>query len=137
MTRAEPYYDIKVTGQVIHARMVGSWGGVVDLSYLSEMAIRMNEVRALPWAIFIDVRKCEFTEEMFKQDIRHNSGLDRRNQLIECWLLNEPNQLSFLAHFMKKQDVQLGRFLTTQDASNWMNSKGFALDVEWLEPNRS
>ena len=132
MTTGEPKFEIHVANQVIHAYLSGRWGGAVDLFYLSEMNIKMHEVRALPWAIFIDLTDCEFTEQIFNEDIRHNSGLDRRNQLIECWLLREPEQINFLERFPKEQDVTLGKFLSEEQSASWMMEKGFVLDTDWL-----
>ena len=125
-------FDIHVANQVIHAHLYGRWGGAIDLFYLSEMNVKMHEVRALPWAIFIDLTECEFTQQIFNDDIRHNSGLDRRNQLIECWLLREPEQISFLEHFPKEQDVILGKFTNEKESAAWMMKKGFVLDTDWL-----
>ena len=132
MQEISPGFDIQVTSQVIHARIQGKWGGAINLSYLSEMTVKMIEVRALPWAIFIDARQCYFTEQMFLEDIRHNSAMDRRNQLTECWLLREPDQLSFLSHFLHEKDIPLGRFTQIDEAQNWLGKKGFKIDMTWF-----
>lgn len=127
-----PYFDIHIANQVLHARMVGKWGGAVDLAYLSELTLSMSEVRALPWVIFIDMHLCDFTEQIFETEIRFKAALDRRNQLMECWWVSDPHQGDFLTHFLEEQNIPLGRFTDLDEAKVWLARKDFCLDEKWL-----
>ena len=137
MSETLPYFEIHVANQIIHARMVGKWGGAVDLAYLSELTLSMSQVRALPWAIFIDMHLCDFTQQIFEQEIRFKAALDRRNQQMECWLVENPHQGDFLTHFLEEQNVPLGRFVSPKECQTWLTEKGFQLDMSWLLKSES
>ena len=123
----KPSYSVTSNDNLIYARLMGHWCGTVDLAYLTDLTIEMDRVRSGPWAIFIDMRYCDFTVEIYETDIRFKQALDRRNQIAECWLVKDEAQGEFLRHFVESVNIPLGRFTDEKQAIEWLKGFGFNL----------
>lgn len=120
-------YRVITTGNLIKADIEGLWDAASDVGYLTQLSEAMRQLRNKPWALVVDMRGWVVTEQMrnFKQT--NIAYLDRRNQKLECWIVDDYAQGSHLFHYVEHSDILFKRCLTVDAANSWLSQYGFSL----------
>ncbi|MCC2607557.1 hypothetical protein [Planctobacterium marinum] len=122
-----PSYQVIVKKQLIKVDLEGDWDNKSDLAYLNELALTMRNMQSAPWGLVVDMRGWVVSKETlgFKQKTAFH--MDRRNQVVECWIVDNLNQGAHLIHFIEKAKIPLKRCTSVDSAQLWLNQYGFNL----------
>jgi hypothetical protein len=123
----ENYADFKidVVGNLIKVKICGTWTIQADLAYLTELGAQIQKMRGKPWAMLVDMRGWVMPEDLYNSKFKSKLSLDRRNQKVECWIVDDPKQGSFLHHFIEASGVPFKCFQSQSEAKAWMQGFGF------------
>lgn len=94
-----PAFTIELSEHLVQVRLAGKWSLAQDMAYLSQLAESIDQIKAKPWGILVDMRQWQLEEVKefgYQQKQVANVHIDRRNQLAECWIVNSPNQAQTL-----------------------------------------
>ena len=67
------------------------------------------------------------TDEIRNFKSKINIQMDRRNQILECWLVDDMDRGRHVAHFIEQADIPFQRFLNEDSARDWLSEYGFSL----------
>lgn len=98
-----------------------------DIEYLHQLSQAMRSCHNKPWALVVDMRGWIVTEEIQNFKSKINLQMDRRNQSLECWLVDDMNQGGHVVHFVKRAGFPFKRFLEQESANEWLAEQGFPL----------
>jgi len=119
------HFKVQVYEQMIVADLNGNWTEQDDLSYVSLLSEKILEVRANSWGLLVDLRGWEAQEAVTKCTFQ--VILDRRNQKVEYWIVDDILQGEFLMMYFENTLVKPVKFLTPQEAIKNLKSAGFDL----------
>lgn len=120
-------FHVETIGKLIKVRLSGVWSIQADLAYLTELGAHIQVMRGKSWAMLVDMRGWVMPKDLYNSKFKSKLTLDRRNQRVECWIVDEPNQGAFLHHFIESNGVPFQRFEKFDEAKEWMHSFGFEI----------
>lgn len=105
MHDSEPSFSLNISNDVLWVVLEGQWNVATDLSYLTELSDNMRQIRNQPWGLVVDMRNwyIDSVEQTFAAPNSVSIDLDRRNQVLECWLVRENSQADFLVGTVTNQ----------------------------------
>lgn len=121
----EADFRVEIVGNLIKVRLSGQWTIQADLAYLTELGAQIQKMRGKPWAMLVDMRGWVMPQDLYNSKFKSKLTLDRRNQKIECWIVDAPEQGAVLHHFIKDSGVPFKRFEAQSAAKEWMQGFGF------------
>lgn len=125
-------YTITVFPNAIKACISGEWSFAIDLAYLTEMSLKMSEMNKAPWALYIDMRGLHIPEsnaaidaqceQLYTHVNQHGQKVlcDRRNQIAECWIVDELEQAKQFEKVVQETGIKLGKFTDTRAGILWL-----------------
>lgn len=122
-----PSYQVVVKKQLIKVDLEGDWDNKSDLAYLNDLAMAMRNMQAAPWGLVVDMRGWEVSSEILQFKQKTAFHMDRRNQVMECWIVENMDQGAHLIHFIEKAGIPLKRCTSLKSAQLWLNQYGFEL----------
>ncbi len=120
-------FHINIVKNVIQVRLEGVWDLATDIQYLSELAQHMRSCHNRPWGLVVDMRKWIVADDILNFKSKINIQMDRRNQVLECWLVGNMDQGNHVIHFIEKAGIPFGRFLDESSANSWLSQYGYSL----------
>lgn len=118
-------FSIKVCGHLIEVDLQGDWSEQDDLSYVSLLSEKIIEVKNNSWGILVDMRGWKVQEVATLSKFK--IALDRRNQKLECWIVDDMQQGEFLLTHFKNTLVNPVRLLDPTAAQKYLEEAGFSL----------
>ncbi len=136
---ANKKYHIQCVDNCFLVKKTGSWDLSTDLQYISELADALVKRQGNAFYLIVDMRGLQVPDDVKHAKQRYPVILDRRNQLGEIWLLDDPQQSSHLltyfehVRFELQQTTQRDAFLqwlsarltprTLQAVTRWLDEK--------------
>lgn len=118
-------FNIQVFGSLIVVDLKGDWSEQDDLSYVSSLAEQIARLNRHSWGLLVDMRgwvvQKAATEPTFK------ISFDRRNQKVECWIVDDLQQGDFLLPHFQHAPVKPLKYLNPSDAIKCVEKVGFSL----------
>lgn len=121
------HFKVQVYGQMIVADLNGNWTEQDDLSYISLLSEKILDVRANSWGLLVDLRGWKAQEAVTKSTFQVT--LDRRNQKVEYWIVDDLLQGEFLMMYFENTLVKPVKCLTPNEAIKNLRTAGFELSV--------
>ncbi|WP_033186086.1 hypothetical protein [Paraglaciecola mesophila] len=118
-------YQIKVKSRLIVIRTTGNWNLQTDMAYLSDLGEAMHSMRGNAWAVLVDMRGWVVPASVSTSPFKSDVILDRRNQKLECWIVDEPSQGEALLPYFKQAGIVPKRFTDPKDAHACLKDAGF------------
>lgn len=118
-------FSIQVKGSLIVVDLTGDWSEQDDLSYLSSLTEQIAHINREPWGLLVDMRGWKVQEAATEPKFK--IALDRRNQKVECWIVDDHQQGDFLLIHFKNTPVKPLKFLNPTEAIKWIEKLGFTL----------
>ncbi len=118
-------YQIKVKSRLIVIRTTGNWNLQTDMAYLSDLGEAMYSMRGNAWAVLVDMRGWVVPASVSTSPFKSDVILDRRNQKLECWIVDEPSQGEALLPYFKQAGIVPKRFTDPKDAHACLKDAGF------------
>lgn len=121
-----PFFEVISGSHLIKAKITGDWTITADIGYLSRLAEAMQNSRSQPWCLLVDMRGFVIPTELKARNrkITANVELNRRNQLAECWIVDDMEQGKELEHFIHASNIPLHRFKDEESANRWLKAQG-------------
>lgn len=123
-------FSIQVRGTLILVDLTGDWSEQDDLSYLSALTEQIAHINREPWGLLVDMRGWRVqdaaTEPTFK------IALDRRNQKVECWIVDDLQQGDFLLPHFKNTSHKPSKFLNPTEAIKYIEKLGFSMPTNQI-----
>lgn len=123
-------FQINIANNTIHVQLRGEWDLATDIDYLNQLSQAMRRCHNRPWALVVDMRGWLVPEEILNFKSKINLQIDRRNQAVECWLVDDMVQGNHVIHFIEKAGVHFKRFLDEESANTWLSEYGFSVHPE-------
>lgn len=120
-----PNYQVVLAKNLIKVTLEGDWDNKTDLNYLNELSAAMRQLRNVPWGLLVDMRGWIVSPEMVEFKHKTIFHMDRRNQAVECWIVDNMDQGAHLIHFIEKAKIPLKRTTSVESARLWLNQYGF------------
>lgn len=120
-------FHISKHSNLIHADINGVWNITTDMDYLNELASTMQSMRGNPWAMVIDMRGWFVPEEMKRFKRKTAIHLDRRNQKLECWIVDNAEQGNHLKAFVEAANIPFKQFTDTAEAEKWLTTFHYSM----------
>jgi hypothetical protein len=118
-------YQINVKSRLIVIRTTGEWSLQTDMAYLSDLGEAMHSMRGNAWAVLVDMRGWVVPASVSASPLKSDVILDRRNQKLECWVVDEPSQGEALLPYFKQAGIVPKRFTDPNDAYAYLKDAGF------------
>lgn len=129
---ASPQFQITQSRNLISVELAGIWQAAQDLAYLTELSEHIAAINHQPWGLLINMRNWQLDDVPRSTQIQDRLveiPLDRRNQLAECWIVNNDLQGRSVMHFVTEQPgLSFERCYTQSEALAWL--KRFDLTPE-------
>ena len=127
-TRPEhtPYFNIEVVDDAVWVKLVGKWTVPIDLEYMTHLSQIMSNMRNKSWSIIVDMRHWQVTPPKVNEHSQEmaNIHLDRRNQILEAWWVNDSTQAEFLVPYVSQdRSMQFVRSTAFSDIEKALKSK--------------
>lgn len=122
-----PSFRVITVNNLIKADIEGLWDAASDIGYLTDLSQAMSNMRNRKWGLVVDMRGWFITEEMLHFKQRTILHLDRRNQELECWIVDDMAQGKHLFHYVEKTGIPFKRALTIKSANTWLEQYGYSL----------
>lgn len=119
-----PSFQVLICNNLIKVNLEGCWDISSDLAYLNQLSAAMKQVRDKPWGLLVDMRGWRVSEEMINFKQKTIFHMDRRNQIAECWLVEDLSQGAHLIHFIEKANIPLKRCTSVSSGRTWLNQYG-------------
>ena len=117
---SDPSYAIEIRGDVLCAKLVGKWDLATDVTYNVKFTTMAQKIRNRPWGILCDMSDWPLTIKE-PRDRSLIKEFDRRNQIAECWVIQNEDQVKALEPFIRRHpQIQLAWFRTVEEADNWL-----------------
>lgn len=123
--RAEASFDMEVVGNLIKVDLSGQWTVHMDLKYVSELSETMATMRDNSWAVLVDMRGWHVPKSVYQSDLAFKLNLDRRNQMLECWVVDEPDQAEFIMPLFEQANLMPKRCFDIASAAKVLEQHGF------------
>lgn len=94
-----PSFTVDTFGRLVYFKISGLWTLSADLQWLTQTSEAMHSMRGAPWYLLADMRGLVISKEVAFSSTRAKTSVDRRNEMAECWWLNEDDDLSLLLPF--------------------------------------
>lgn len=120
-----PRFQITIDNNTIKVQLEGVWDLATDIEYLNKLSEAMHSCHNKPWALVVDMRGWIVTEEIRNFKSKINLQMDRRNQDVECWIVDDMGQGEHVQHFIEKAGVRFQRFLDENAANIWLTQYGY------------
>jgi hypothetical protein len=117
------HFSIQVYDSLIVVDLTGDWSQQDDLSYISALAEKMAPLQRNSWGILVDMRGWIAQEEATLPKFKIT--LDRLNQKVECWIVDNMSQGDFLLSQFASATVKPMKFLNPSDAIIYVQNAGF------------
>ena len=91
-----PSFTVDTFGRLVYFKVSGLWTLSADLQWLTQTSEAMHSMRGAPWYLLADMRGWVTPKEVALSSHRAKTNVDRRNEMAECWWLNEDDDLSLL-----------------------------------------
>jgi hypothetical protein len=121
------HFNIHVYDSLIVSKLRGNWTQHDDLSYIASLAEEIDVLQKNSWGILVDMRGWivpeGYTQPTFK------ITLDRFNQKVECWIVDNMKQGDFLLPYFQNAPVKPMKFLNPSDAITHIAKAGFDLSI--------
>lgn len=118
-------FSIRVKGSLIAVDLTGNWSEQDDLSYLSSLTEEIAHINREPWGLIVDMRDWKVQEAATEPTFK--IALDRRNQKVECWIVDHHQQGDFLLPHFKNTSLKPLKFLNPIEAIKYIEKLGFSM----------
>lgn len=122
-----PSYQITFANRVIEINLSGDWNPVIDLMYMAELSEVINKANRKKWATIIDMSECHIHANKIASSIADTLVTDRRNQLLEVWVVNHAEQGDFLLNFGSTSKVKIHKCFCIQEARKHLQKYGLGM----------
>lgn len=120
-------FQVAKIGNVIHAVKRGRWTIATDIEFINEVASVMQTMRGNPWALVVDMRDWIVSEDIKNYKHINEVHLDRRNQKLECWLIDFPGHAAHLERYIVGTTIPFKQFTDSAEAQEWLATFGFTM----------
>jgi hypothetical protein len=100
-------FTINTFHNLLKVRLEGIWDLATNIEYLNELSLVMRSCHNGP---LVDMRDWIVTDEIRNFKSKINIQMDRRNQILECWLVDDMDRGSHVAHFIEQAEIPFQRF---------------------------
>ena len=123
----QPTYKVELKNNIVVVNISGDWNIQADIGYLTLLDETISRVRDDKWALFADLRGWRVSDEVM--NLKHNSTihLARKNQQVECWVVDDMVQGKHIQHHIEGAGVPFYKCTNSQEAENWLRKSGFCL----------
>jgi hypothetical protein len=113
-------YIIEIRGDVLYSKLVGKWDLTTDVQYSINYSTVAQKLRNRPWGILCDMS--QWSMNIKKPENKELvKAFDRRNQIVECWVIKRESQVKELKPFLAAHsNINLRWFTETQEAEDWV-----------------
>jgi len=118
----KPSFNIQLSTHIVQVTLRGKWSLSQDMAYLSQLAQGIDQIKAKPWGMLVDMRHWQLKQIQhfdYQQKQVADVHIDRRNQKAECWIVREPNQAQALLKFIDPK-LAFIRVESEQQAITWL-----------------
>ncbi|WP_339772963.1 hypothetical protein [uncultured Paraglaciecola sp.] len=133
-----PYYRITVKSRLIVVQIKGQWTLQTDMAYLSDLGETMHAMRGNTWAVLVDMRGWVIPKSVSSSPLKSDVNLDRRNQKLECWVVDSPSQGDALLPYFTESGIVPRCFSDAYEAHVCLQNAGYIdktesiRDINWL-----
>lgn len=106
-------FKIEVTGNLVTARIQGEWELSMAIQYFTELTQAIRTIQSHPWASLVDMRGWALGQSAKQSADKIKLELDRRNQLLEFWIVTPDEPNDSLARFPLQAGITLFRVQDT------------------------
>lgn len=101
-----------------------------DIAYLTRLDEVISTIRNESWALVADLRGWRVSDDVI--NFKHNQTIQlaRKNQQVECWLVDNPEQGNHIQHHIENAGVPLYKCTCEQNVSAHLRQYGFILHKE-------
>ena len=124
-------YKICVTGNLVTARIQGEWELSMAIEYFTELTQSIRSVQSHPWASLVDMRGWALGQSALQSADKIKLELDRRNQLLECWIVTPDRPNDSLARFPLQAGITLYRVSDTRQMLNKIKPHSLRPENGW------
>lgn len=122
------HYKIRIKERLIVVSTTGTWTLQTDMAYLSELGEAMHSMRGNTWAVLVDMRGWVVPETVSSSPFKLKTQLDRRNQKLECWIVDDMEQGNALLPYFQASSIVPKRFLEPTEAIAYLHHVRFVDD---------
>ena len=122
------HFKIRISERLIVVRTKGTWTLQTDMAYLSELGEAMHSMRGSTWAVLVDMRGWVVPETVSSSPFKLKAQLDRRNQKLECWIVDDMEQGNALLPYFQASGIEPKRFLDPTEAIAYLHHAKFVND---------
>ena len=122
------HFKIRISERLIVVRTKGTWTLQTDMAYLSELGEAMHSMRGNTWAVLVDMRGWVVPETVSSSPFKLKAQLDRRNQKLECWIVDDMEQGNALLPYFQASGIVPKRFLDPTEAIAYLHHAKFVND---------
>lgn len=98
-----------------------------DLKYLSELGEAMQQMRGNTWAVLVDMRGWLVPKSVSESPLKARLILDRRNQKLEYWIVDDISQGDDLLPFFTQSGLTPKRYISPTAAYQSLLDSGYVL----------
>ncbi|WP_339901212.1 hypothetical protein [Paraglaciecola polaris] len=130
-------YQINVKSRLIIVHTSGEWTLQTDMAYLSDLGEAMQSMRGNTWAVLVDMRGWLAPKSVSTSPLKSDVTLDRRNQKLECWIVDELSQGDALMPYFTQSGIVPKRFMDPQEAYSCLQNAGYISSLDTIQALRS
>nr|WP_240920040.1 hypothetical protein [Paraglaciecola sp. 20A4] len=103
------------------------------MAYLSDLGETMNAMRGNTWAVLVDMRGWVVPISVSSSPLKSDVNLDRRNQKIECWVVDSPSQGDALLPYFVESGIVPRCFSEISEACACLQNAGYIDKTESID----
>ena len=126
-------YLVKRTGNIVMARIHGEWSTAITLNYFHALSEEIRQIQGQPWGALIDMRGWRLEESVVERAGQLQLDVDRRNQVVECWIVDHPEQAEELARLPRTAGIPLHRVADIGLAYVCLRGRNLQPDGDWID----
>lgn len=124
----KPSFTIKRSPQLIIVNLHGHWNTAIDMEYVSTLGTEMQKMRFNKWAMIVDMRDWKMQTNVAAEHKDFPIYLDRRNQISEAWIVNQPQQGAHLDFYFERLRFSPQRILNEAQLTLWLSKHQLSND---------
>ncbi|WP_233268975.1 hypothetical protein [Paraglaciecola sp. L1A13] len=124
--------------RLIVVQIKGHWTLQTDMAYLSDLGETMHAMRGNTWAVLVDMRGWVVPKSVSSSPLKSAVNLDRRNQKLECWVVDSPSQGDALLPYFTESGIVPRCFSDGYEAYGCLQNAGYIdktesiCEINWL-----
>jgi hypothetical protein len=117
---SSPSFRVETFDRLVYFQVRGTWTLAADLQWLTQTSEAMNKMRGSPWYLLADMRGWVLPKEVAFSSKRAKYNVDRRNEIAECWWVNEDDDLNLLLPVKEKLPITVNIVTEASEVNNWL-----------------